>query len=73
MEVGQDNMAEDVIGKGKLERRELILKGVDLVEFFDDIGDKFSGEESVVGVVDFGEFDDGLLGEFVEFGGVGEK
>jgi hypothetical protein len=44
-----------------------------LVEFLDDIGDELSGEESVVRVVDFGEFDDGLLGELVEFGGIGEK
>jgi hypothetical protein len=51
----------------------LILKGVDLVEFLNDIGDELSGEESVVRVVDFGEFEDGLLGEFVEFGGIGEK
>ena len=44
-----------------------------MVELLDDIGDELSGEESVVRVVDFGEFEDGLLGELVEFGGISEK
>jgi hypothetical protein len=69
MEVAQHNMANDIIGEGKLEGGFLVLKGIDMVELVDDIGNQISGEESVVGVVDFGQFDDDLFGELVEASG----
>ena len=70
MEVAQHNMTNDIVGEGKLEGGFVVFEGVELVELINDIGNQISWEESVVGVVDFGQFDDYLFAELVEAGGL---
>jgi hypothetical protein len=73
MEVSQQNMADNVVGKGKLEGGFVVLEGVDSVKLIDDIGNKIGRKEPVVRVVDFGHFDDCLFGECVEAGRLEEQ